>query len=916
MELVLLNVRNEGPGVSLFCKSAQGEALSVLVWNVPQEYLVIGTDCRGIEEEVRMRYDPLDMGGGKLFWEKKRRMQSLEKVDVLQVYLPFHVRLELSIAAEVHASFESPVEAFMLLKGISGIMRIEVEGDVRGHSISVSMQGIRGVGRAALPGMRVCYLCPQRIGGEVVGFAGVVGGSKHGAGMAKNTLEMDGSASLLSSEVGKALQKEKEVPPIRRDGAMADLLKKLSDFKVDLVVTHRFPELERMYEAREGEAGRSLFCDLHRFVPSIVKMDEFSVEEMYEVFVQGSGKEVPRNDEVAAVLDGRHFGERAADMLNEMRANALKMALVMERGELLDLAEHMTNASGTLLNTTFAGLKSDRVEYMLLSRMRREGYIPPPKRGGTEVHEGGHVFLEKEGKYEGRYIALFDFSSLYPSIILEHSVCFSSVDSNFRSKGVFLPGVVRELVEKRREIKERIKMGENARILNVEQNAIKLITNCIYGCLGFRGFRFYDRRIASFIAEKGREILKRSKMKIEAMGYRVIYGDTDSVVVDLGVSSDKRTDLTPVVSSIVSLVSGEYTNISLAFEKIFTVIVMIAKKKYIGHYTKECDLRREPVLLVEKKGLESGRRDWARISKRAMDRAIVVLLSSRKETRAREIVAMLLHVKEEIRHAPLEDFLIRKLLTKDPAEYPVPKAFHHVELALRLRSKGLFLKCGDIVSYVMGKEEGVLRAYDPSEHVSVDFDYYLRVQILAPILRMLVHFSEVDAKSIESMRRIVGIGEPARDLSTDPRTQMAPPCCTVSQHIGPVCVRCGEPVSLQFLLEKVSGALAEFARAIYSPSRACPGCGGSSPLVPICPVCNQQTVWETSSPEAFDTFLSVLERAFCGHDSTVSVYLDEMSRRSSFRVLDLSHWTLEGVEEHWNRNRLMGNTGELDRILL
>ncbi|KOO11747.1 DNA polymerase II, partial [Vibrio xuii] len=63
--------------------------------------------------------------------------------------------------------------------------------------------------------------------------------------------------------------------------------------------------------------------------------------------------------------------------------------------------------------------------------------------------------------------------------------------------------------------------------------AIKIIMNSFYGVLGSSGCRFFDTRLASSITMRGHEIMKQTKKLIEAQGFQVIYGDTDSTFVSL-----------------------------------------------------------------------------------------------------------------------------------------------------------------------------------------------------------------------------------------------------------------------------------------------------------------------------------------------------------------------------------------------
>ena len=61
--------------------------------------------------------------------------------------------------------------------------------------------------------------------------------------------------------------------------------------------------------------------------------------------------------------------------------------------------------------------------------------------------------------------------------------------------------------------------------------ALKIIMNAFYGVLGSSGCRFFDPRLASSITMRGHEIMRQTRQLIEARGYEVIYGDTDSTFV-------------------------------------------------------------------------------------------------------------------------------------------------------------------------------------------------------------------------------------------------------------------------------------------------------------------------------------------------------------------------------------------------
>merc|ERR1719482_1004131 len=169
-------------------------------------------------------------------------------------------------------------------------------------------------------------------------------------------------------------------------------------------------------------------------------------------------------------------------------------------------------------------------------------------------YSGGLVLEPKKGLYD-KYVLMMDFNSLYPSIIQEYNICFTTVaqpkcdsddpkapppaptlPTDADSTKVVLPQVIKKLVDRRREVKNMIKTERNparAKQLDIRQMALKLTANSMYGCLGFAASRFYAKPLAELTTLQGREILQSTVDLAQGnLGRNVIYGDTDSIMIN------------------------------------------------------------------------------------------------------------------------------------------------------------------------------------------------------------------------------------------------------------------------------------------------------------------------------------------------------------------------------------------------
>uniref|UniRef100_A0A1I7XQC9 DNA polymerase n=1 Tax=Heterorhabditis bacteriophora TaxID=37862 RepID=A0A1I7XQC9_HETBA len=304
-----------------------------------------------------------------------------------------------------------------------------------------------------------------------------------------------------------------------------------------------------------------------------------------------------------------------------------------------------------------------------------------------------NCFISKcfKGLYD-TLILLLDFNSLYPSIIQEYNICFTTVrhkkdgddlpevpSSEFK-EGI-LPREIRGLVERRKQVKRLMKDAPELKKnqYDIRQMALKLTANSMYGCLGFQQSRFYAKPLAALVTSKGREILMHTKELVEKLGYAVIYGDTDSIMINTNSSDLKQAK--KLGFEIKKQVNQCHRLLELELDAVFKRMLLLKKKKYAALTV---NLDHPTDIKKELKGLDIVRRDWSQLAKEAGR----FLLKNN--------VYQFLH---KISH---HSRIIFQQLTRNPRDYHDLKSQPHATVAIRLNESGKFtLHQGDIVEYII-----------------------------------------------------------------------------------------------------------------------------------------------------------------------------------------------------------------------
>lgn len=507
--------------------------------------------------------------------------------------------------------------------------------------------------------------------------------------------------------------------------------------------------------------GRAVLDGVDTLRAAFWNFESFSLENVSQQLL-GRGKTIGVVDKVEHINDLYQNNKPSL-----ARYNIEDTRLVTEifaTTDLINFAVQRAQMTGLPIDKTGGAVQT--FDNLYLPKLHRKGYVAPAAFTGEGRNSpGGYVLDSEPGLYQN--VIVLDFKSLYPSIIRtflidplglarglaaeakidgEQSSDQQSSDSVPGFEGAvfsrdehILPGLIEELWKKRDEAKAE----KNSAL----SQAIKIIMNSLYGVLGSGGCRFHHHQLASSITRRGHEIILSSKTEIENAGYRVIYGDTDSLFVLLGdqvttdnahaIGSQLQNDLNTFWKKRLSSEFDLQSHLEVEYETLYLRFVMPtvrgsdsgSKKRYAGLI----DIGENETEVIFK-GLEAVRTDWTPLA-REFQRALYrnIFDDQPFDTLIKDTVAKLLA-------GELDDKLVyRKRLRRKLADYTknVPP---HVQAARKHSNPQGW------ISYVI-----TVNGPEPSEErqSEIDYQHYLDKQ-LEPVTDGILHFLDSSFQIVTS----------------------------------------------------------------------------------------------------------------------------------------------------------------------
>src|SRR6056300_1182830 len=521
--------------------------------------------------------------------------------------------------------------------------------------------------------------------------------------------------------------------------------------------------------------GRFIF-DMFHEVKKGYKLDSYKLNEVSKLYLGDQKIDMPPKEMFARYVEGdpKKLGEVAEYCIKD---TLLPHKLMKKLCTLLNLLE-MAKATWVPLCFLVERGQQIKVFSQLTKKARELGYMVPTIKYGSlpeEPYEGATVLEAHKGAYYTPITAL-DFEALYPSIMMAHNLCYSTLvmdeyrygnvpgityesfkisDKIYKfAQGVpsLLPAILLELKQFRKKAKKDMAAatGSMKEVYNGKQLAYKVSMNSVYGFTGAGKGILPCVPIASTTTCRGRSMIEETKNYVEKNfpGAKVRYGDTDSVMVEFDVGGRTGMDAIEYSWDLGERAAEECTALfkkpnNLELEKVYCPYFLYSKKRYAAKLwtrDKEGEMNMD---YIDIKGLQVVRRDNTVFVREVCKELLDVVLESSDPGPPKQLaLERAINLLEG--EVPVDKLILSQQLGDS---YKNPNLPHvRVRDKMRERKPGSEPQSGDRVPYILVKTDNPkAKAYEKAEDpvfmrendIPVDYHHYFTNKFLNPICDLL-----------------------------------------------------------------------------------------------------------------------------------------------------------------------------------
>jgi len=545
--------------------------------------------------------------------------------------------------------------------------------------------------------------------------------------------------------------------------------------------------------------GRFIF-DLFHEVKKGYKLDSYKLDNVSKLYLGDSKIDMPAKEMFA------RYKEADPVKLREVAEYCIKDTLLPHRllSKLCILVNLLEMAKATWTPLCYLVERGQQIKVFsqLTKKAREMGFMVPTIQYGQmadQGYEGATVLDAQKGAYYTPITAL-DFEGLYPSIMMAHNLCYSSLvmDPKYENvpgveyetfeipvpskvegqpptkrlckfaQGVptLLPSILLELKQFRKQAKKDMAVSTGAlkAMYNGKQLAYKISMNSVYGFTGASKGILPCVNIASTVTTKGRSMIDETKEYVEKNfpGAKVRYGDTDSVMVEFDVGDRKGIEAVEYSWEIGERAAEECSALfkkpnNLELEKVYWPYFLYSKKRYAAKLWTQGKDGKMNMDYIDVKGLQLVRRDNTAHVREVCKELLDVVLES-NDTEAPRALALQRAIELIEGDVPIEKLTLSQGLSdsykvkgqsvsiNSPNIDDINQAHVQVVRKMRERQPGSEPQSGDRVPYVLIKtDDPKAKAFEKSEDpkyakengIPIDYEYYFMNKFINPVCDLI-----------------------------------------------------------------------------------------------------------------------------------------------------------------------------------
>jgi DNA polymerase-2 len=350
---------------------------------------------------------------------------------------------------------------------------------------------------------------------------------------------------------------------------------------------------------------------------------------------------------------------------------------------------------------------------ILIPYQQQKGEVPKTYNELVVSDRGGLVFEPLPGIFS--HVAIIDFVSMYPSIIVEYNVSpetvgveekdaleISEMGIQISSQKGLVPSALERMVEKRSRVKQALRqMEENDRRYKrykAYKNALKWLCVVAYGRLGFANSTFGRINSHEVVSYIGRKLLLEAKEIAEDHGFTVLHAYVDSLFI-CRQDATQEEDFQPLLDEI-----EQVTKLPIELEEIYSWMAFGSSRQNpnLSVPNRFFGLQADGGYKV--RGLACRREDTPLFVAETQVGILRLLAKEKDPCHLAKLLPEVLNMLYEktsalhTRSVPVEELLITQTLSRDLDEYRVlsPAA----RAAFQLQAAGKKIQMGQRVQFL------------------------------------------------------------------------------------------------------------------------------------------------------------------------------------------------------------------------